>query len=221
MKKPFLFTMLACHSIISFAQTNYGIKASLNLANQSLHVSGNGESVSRSGSGIVSFQVGGFADIPLSESVHVNPELLLSGEGANFDEDVTGETLHPRLYYLRIPVNLNYEMAVPGDVKFFIGAGPEFGYGLFGKTTVASESTNSFQDSLFNRFDFGLNFISGVQLSSGFRITVNYYLGLSSIATSTFTTLVLGSSQGVDSFKWRNRVLSLSVGLALNTNRLK
>jgi outer membrane protein with beta-barrel domain len=220
MKRIFLCTLVVLCSFLSFSQSIFGIKGGLNLANQRLHVTGSGESAGRSGSNIVSFQVGGFADIPLSTNFAFNPELLLSGEGSNFSDDVTGEPLKPRMYYLRVPLNLNYVSVMPGGAKFFIGAGPDFGFGLFGNTTAGGESTKSFQDSLFKSFDFGVNFISGVQLTSGVRISINYYLGISSIATSTFTNLVLGQSQGeVDSFKWRNGVISLSVGFALNMNR--
>jgi hypothetical protein len=220
MKSLFLCTFLVLSTIIGFSQTIFGIKGGLNLANQRLHVTGDGGSAGNGGSNIVSFQVGGFADIPLSTNFSFNPELLLSGEGSNFNDDVTGEALRPRMYYLRVPLNLNYVSVLPSGAKFFIGAGPDFGFGLFGSTTIDDASTKSFQDSLFKSFDFGVNFISGVQLSSGCRISINYYLGISSIATSTFTDAVLGQSQGeVDSFKWRNGVLSLSIGFALNMNR--
>jgi hypothetical protein len=219
MKSLFLCTFLVLCSVISFSQIVFGIKGGLNLANQRLHATGGGESAGKSGSNIVSFQVGGFADIPLSTNINFNPELLLSGEGSNFSDDVTGEALQPRMYYLRVPLNLNYVSVMAGGAKFFIGAGPDFGFGLFGNTSVGGQSTKSFQDSLFKSFDFGVNFISGVQLTSGFRISINYYLGISSIATSTFTNLLTGSGQGIDSFKWRNGVLSLSVGFALNMNR--
>ncbi|HLY71911.1 MAG TPA: porin family protein [Puia sp.] len=221
MKSLFLCTAGVLCSLICFGQPVFGITGGLNLANQRLHESAGGQSAGRSGSNILSFQVGGFADLPLSANFAVNPEILLSGEGSNFSDAVTGESVQPRVYYLRVPLNLNYVSDVPGGAKFYIGAGPDFGFGLFGNTMVAGQSTKSFQDSLFKKFDFGVNFVSGVQLASGFRISINYYLGISSIATSTFTNFLTGSGQGIDSFAWRNGVLSLSLGFALNMNPKK
>ncbi|SRR5579871_7529 len=221
MKKIFLCTIAILFAIASFAQASFGIKASLNDANQRLHASGNGLSAGNSGSSIISFQVGGFADIPISRNFNFNPELLLSGEGANFNDNVGGETLKPRLYYLRIPLNFLYETPIPRtESKFFIGAGPDFGFGLFGKTNAGGMQTNSFQDSLFKRFDFGLNFIGGIEVGSGFRFSINYNLGLSSIIGSIFSDALIAQTGGeVSSFQWKNNVLSFSIGYVINKDR--
>jgi hypothetical protein len=221
MKRNTLLAFAILLVCTSFGQTNLGLKASLNISNQKLSASGDGMSAGRSGTSIVGFQIGGFADIPLSQNFSFNPELLLSAEGANFSDDATGEPIQPRLYYLRMPYNFLYETPIPGDAKFFFGAGPEIGIGLFGKANAGNASTKAFQDSLFGRFDMGLNFVGGVQLKYGYRISVNYYLGMTSITTSTFNSLVLASAQGISSFRWRNNTFSISVGYVINTSRPK
>jgi hypothetical protein len=221
MKRIILFVVAIFCAAVSFSQVSLGLKGSLNIANQSLHAAQGGMSGSASGSSIPSFQIGGFADIHAGNNFSFTPELLLSGEGTNLagSDPNSGEaaTLKFRLYYLRIPLNLLYEANVRGGAKFFIGGGPDIGFGLFGKTSLGFQSQNSFEDSLFKRFDFGLNFISGVELQSGVRFSINYNLGLSSIIGDTFSSLI-GSTDGVD-LKWYNRVISFSVGYVLNKGK--
>jgi len=221
MKSTILFITAIFCATVSFSQVSYGLKGSLNIANQTIHATESGMSGSASGSSIPSFQIGGFADITAGKNFSFTPELLLSGEGTNLagSDPNSGEplTLKFRLYYLRIPLNLLYETEVRGGAKFFIGGGPDIGFGLFGKTSAGFSSQNSFEDSLFKRFDFGLNFISGVELQSGVRFSINYNLGLSSIIGDTFSSIV-GSTDGAD-IKWRNRVISFSIGYVLNKGK--
>jgi hypothetical protein len=221
MKRITLFVAAIFCAAVSFSQVSYGVKGSLNIANQTLHATEGGMSGNASGSSIPSFQVGGFADIHAGKNFSFTPELLLSGEGTNLagtDPNSGGPlTLKMRLYYLRIPLNLLYGAEVRGGAKFFIGGGPDFGFGLFGKTSAGFQSQNSFEDSLFKRFDFGLNFISGIELQSGVRFSINYDLGLSSIIGDTFSSLI-GSTDGVD-IKWRNRVISFSIGYVINKGK--
>jgi hypothetical protein len=221
MKRISLFLAVIFCAAVSFCQVSYGLKGSLNIANQTIHATESGMSGSASGSSIPSFQIGGFADIHAGKNFSFTPELLLSGEGTNLagSDPNTGDplTLKLRLYYLRIPLNLLYESEIRGGAKFFIGGGPDIGFGLFGKTSEGFQSENSFQDSLFKRFDFGLNFISGVELQSGVRFSINYDLGLSSIIGNTFSSLV-GATNGAD-IKWHNRVISFSVGYVINKGK--
>jgi hypothetical protein len=221
MKRIAFFVAALCCTINSFSQANFGIKGGLNIANQRLSASGNGMSASTSASSIVAFQVGGFADISMSKDFSFNPELLLSSEGANFSDNATGTPIKPRLYYLRIPLNLLFVAPIPNKSQFFFGAGPDFGFGLFGKTSVSGQSTNSFQDSLFKRFDFGLNFVAGIQANSGFRFSFSYYLGLSSISTPLFNSLIIANSPEITSFKWRNFSFSFSVGYIINNGKVE
>jgi hypothetical protein len=219
MKSLFLSILVILYVITGFSQVSYGLTGSLNLANQKIKASEGGLTVARNGSSIVSFQVGGFADITLSKNISFAPELMLSGEGCNIpgNDPNTGEsiTLNFRAYYLRIPLNLLFETELRGNAKFFIGAGPDFGFGLFGKSSVGFSSTNTFQDSLFKRFDLGLNLIAGVELAAGVRLSLNYDLGLSSIVGSTFSSLV-GNASGGETIHWYNRVISFSVGYIIN-----
>jgi hypothetical protein len=216
MKRFIAFFAASLFSAIGLGQASFGIIAGLNIANQSLKVTESGFTGRGSGNSIPAFQIGGFADLPLGNNFNFLPELLLSGEGSNFNDDITSGTLKIRPYYLRIPLDFAYEANIHSGGKFIIGTGPEFGYGLFGNFSEGVSSTKVFQDSLFKRFDFGLSFMTGVELKSGVRFRFNYYLGLSSIASSTFTTLIAGSSPDVTDFKWYNRVISLSIGYVIN-----
>ncbi|HLK28420.1 MAG TPA: porin family protein [Puia sp.] len=212
MKKTFLFTLLLAVAVVGFSQVRFGIKGGLNLAGQLLHVKTMGIDVSESGKTIPSFHIGFFGDIPLSENVKFDPEILFNGKGANFNAlDNNGgntETAKVRPYYLNVPLNLlYYHKLKSGNTALFIGGGPDFGYGLFGKVSNSDTSENVFQKDGFRRFDFGINFIGGVELTSGVRISINYTLGITSIVDNS-----AAAQAGVDSETWKNRVFSISVG---------
>jgi hypothetical protein len=213
MKKLFLLLILAYPSIACFAQkTIFGIEGGLNLAHQRLSVIDAGTTVSEAGSTIPSFHVGFFADAQLGQNFNFIPELLFSGEGSDFkgtDFNGNAATEKIRLYYIRVPLNFVYETKLKDDVKFFIGAGPDFGFGLSGKISVPDSSINAFASDGFKRFDFGVNFLSGVETKSGLRLSFNYYLGIASIVGSD-----VSQQSGLDA-KWYNRAIGFSVGYVL------
>jgi Outer membrane protein beta-barrel domain len=213
MKKLFLLLTLTYSSIVCFAQkTIFGIEGGLNLAHQKLSVTDAGTTVSEAGSTIPSFHVGFFADTRMGQNFNFIPELLFSGEGSNFKgTDINGNaaTEKIRLYYIRVPLNFVYETKLKGDVKFFIGAGPDLGFGLSGKVSVPDSSIDAFSSDGFKRFDFGVNFLTGVETKSGLRLSFNYYLGIASIVGSD-----VNLQSGFDT-KWYNRVIGFSVGYVL------
>lgn len=212
MKSLFLFTILVFCSVASFSQTIFGIEGGLNLAHQKLSVTDGGATVSEAGSTIPSFHVGFFADAQLGQNFNFIPELLFSGEGSNFNgTDVNGNSVIEkiRLYYVRVPLNFVYEEKIKGNVKFFIGAGPAFGFGVSGKISTPDSSMNAFVSDGFKRFDFGINFLTGVETRSGLRLSFNYYLGVASIVSSD-----VSQQTGLDT-KWYNRVIGFTVGYVL------
>jgi hypothetical protein len=213
MKSLFLCSLLVLCSFLSFSQAIFGIEGGLNLAHQKLSISDGGATVSEAGSTIPSFRIGFFADSRMGQNFNFIPELLFSGEGSNFNgTDINGnsETEKFRLYYIRVPLNFVYEDKIRGDAKFFIGAGPDFGFGVSGKISTPDSSQSAFVSDGFKRFDFGINFLTGVEIKSGTRFSFNYYLGVASIVSSSINQLT-----GFDT-KWYNRTIGFTVGFPLS-----
>jgi hypothetical protein len=211
--KKFLFlcTAIAVSTTV-FSQARFGFKGGANFANQKLSVSFMGQNVDQNGDGIVSFHVGGVAEIPVSPNFAFRPELLLSGKGCNMtveDQNTGDETKGEfRAFYLEVPLNLVYTHEFPAGLRFYGGAGPSIAYGLFGKVKGSGQSDDFFQDSAFKRFDFGINIQAGIELTSGITFGVNFTPGLANI---------LDGSGGFDDYdvKWKNSYFGVSVGYML------
>lgn len=187
MKKIFtlLFSVAAFTSVHS--QVRVGVKGGLNLANQTLKVSGNGFSVSKTGDMIASYQVGVVSDITLTKGLHFRPELLLSGKGSDFS-GVFGNTQTEgkakiRPSYLELPLNLVYYRE-GRKANFYLGGGPSIAYGIFGKVKQSESNLeeDAFQDGGFKRLDLGLNFLTGVDFAGGFTVGAHITPGLTNIA---------------------------------------
>jgi hypothetical protein len=205
-KLLFLCTALAV-SVTVFSQVRFGIKAGANLANQKIKASFMGESAKQSGDGIVSFHIGGVAEIPIAQNFAFRPELLLSGKGANMDgEDPnTGDPIKAefRPFYLEVPLNFVYAYESPTGLRVFGGAGPSIGYGIFGKVKGGGQDDDFFQDGVFKRLDFGVNFLAGIELNSGLTFGINITPGLANITDAEFDEIDI---------KWTNSVFGFSIG---------
>ncbi|HLA55507.1 MAG TPA: porin family protein [Flavobacterium sp.] len=107
-----------------------------------------------------SFYVGGLVDFTVSESFHVQPELLYSMEGADNDLGIS---------YLRIPIMAKYYVMEGLSLQ----AGPEVAFKIGTEEDGLDEITKS--------TDFGLGIGAGYELSNGLMFDLRYNMGLSSI----------------------------------------
>lgn len=207
MKKLLFLCAAIAASTASFSQARFGIKGGLSLPNQKVKVSLMGQSGSRTGDGIISFHLGGVAEIPIARNFAFRPELLLVGKGTNIDtEDPnTGDPIEAKFrpFYLELPLNLTYVHEFPTGIRFFGGAGPSLAYGVFGKAKTESGDDDFFQEGVFKRFDFGINLLAGVELNSGLTIGVNFTPGMTNITEVEVDDLDIN---------WTNKVFSISVG---------
>lgn len=162
----------------------------------------------------VGFNVGGFAEIKVSEKFSVQPEVLFSTQGAKDEEsgDLGGGTTYKdenkiNLAYLNVPIMAKYYVAD----KFSLEAGPQFGFLMSAKNDYTSTTTNGgvtntesqnvdIKDST-KSVDFGLNFGAGYEFTENVSAGVRYNLGLSDI-----------SDDNDDNTKVNNSVISLSIG---------
>lgn len=126
------FTTLVIMFFISagaFAQgVSGGVKAGLNLANQTF--SGNGYTASPSF--LPGVHAGVYLTAMLSEHIGVQPELLYSGQGAKSGNEKM------KLTYIALPVLLRFNV---NDVVSF-HAGPQFGILASAKDKIGSNSVD-------------------------------------------------------------------------------
>ena len=180
MKKLLFIPMLLVAFTISAQNVTFGAKAGLNFT------SGVGEGAD--GLDIrTAFHLGATAEIEMSESFSIQPELLYSGLGFTGNTGAKGE-----LDYINLPVMAKFYF---GD-GFSLEAGPQIGFLASAKVDVDGESTD-IKDSL-KSIDFALNLGAGYKLDSGLNFGLRYSIGLTGVYD--------------DSYGTKNNVLQLSVG---------
>ena len=179
MKKLFTITMALVAFTISAQNITFGAKAGLNFASM---VGDGAEGLD----GRTSFHIGATAEIEISESFSIQPELLYSGQGYTADEDVTG-----KVDYINLPVMAKFYVAD----GFSIEAGPQIGFLVSAKVEGFGETT----DLKAKSTDFALNLGAGYKLDSGLNFGLRYSMGLTDVP-----------DYDTDGFK--HSVLQLSVG---------
>tara|TARA_B110000503_G_C6977721_1_gene341901 strand:+ start:178 stop:720 length:543 start_codon:yes stop_codon:yes gene_type:complete len=157
--KKLLFTAAA---VVAFGFANaqevkYGAKAGLNMSN----VTGDAITLSKIG-----FNVGGFAEIGISEKFAVQPELLFSMLGAKDNEN------NYDFNYILVPIMAKYFVTE----ELSLEAGPQVGFLM-----SAKYDGKDIKDS-YKSTDFGVNFGAGYNIFENINIGVRYSLGLSNIA---------------------------------------
>ena len=210
--KKFLFSAVVLFTVISNAQdVKFGAKVGLNISNFSGDVA---ESKS-----LIGAQLGGFAEIGISDKFAIQPELVFSMQGAKTEyseSDVDysySEESKSKLNYLNVPILAKYYVAD----KFALLAGPQFGFLIsakenydfsetsMGTTDAGSESidTKDFYKTLALSFNIG----TAYSITENIFVDARYNLGLSSI-TKSFTD-EFGDSFSADI---KNNVIQFSVG---------
>lgn len=185
--KKILLSAVILLSAISYAQdVKYGAKLGINISS----VSGDVEN-SKS---LIGAQIGGFAEISISDKFAIQPELVFSMQGAktNYSEtDVDysySDESKTKLNYLNLPILAKYYVAD----KFALLAGPQFGFLIsakekydfsetsMGTTDSGSESIDvkDFYKSLALSFNVGATY----SVTEKIFVDARYNLGLSSVA---------------------------------------
>lgn len=161
------------------------IQASLDFMN----ITASSGGVSASEKSRAGFNLGAFVLHPFPSSISTGALALKAGlefveKGSKYDDGL-GDKETLALNYLEIPVDVVYEFKVPNCGAVFLGLGPYAAYGIGGKDKYTSAgqtvSTNSFTDSTGKRFDFGLSFTGGYQVSCLWSASIAYELGLINI----------------------------------------
>lgn len=197
MKKLFLFTALALFCLTySFAQVNFGAKAGVNFSDIT------GEEVD-SFSGRTSLHVGVIAEIMVSDMFAVQPELVYSSQGSDYEDtedgfDYSGTV---KLDYLNVPVMAKLYV---GEGGFSVEAGPQVGILLSAKDDYGDGEIDLKEEEVVKSTDFGVNFGLGYKMENGLNFGARYNLGLS-------------DNLDVDDFEaagaeYKNSVIQVSIG---------
>ena len=200
MKKNFTFLICLFISVITFAQTkpSFGIKAGVSNAGlQGDAVNSLGNLLSFS-NGIITtanrsgFFAGGYAAIPMSKNISIEPGLYYTQKGYELKGALTIKGLgflganaksQLQLQYLDIPILLKADFA---GLQLF--AGPQFSYlmnanlhstaGVLG-FNILNNNTDAIRQ--FNRWDAGVTGGVGYQFTNGINLSAAYDYGLSKI----------------------------------------
>jgi hypothetical protein len=170
MKKTILLVVAVVLAHLLHAQRNnveFGIKAGINAANFKIDPSFNSNSR-------IGLHLGGLAHIHVSEHFAVQPELMVSAQGADYDGDN-----EDKFTYLNLPV---LAQVMFGD-GFRVQTGPQAGLLLNAKSENGNAESDI--DDNYKRGDFAWAFGAGYLSRSGLGVDVRYNLGISDISETT------------------------------------
>ena len=135
----------------------------------------------------IGFQVGGFAEIKISDKFAIQPELLYSAQGAKSkNSELGGTSIYKstiKLAYLNIPLMAKYYV----DEGFSLEAGPQLGFLLSAEDEeieiFEGESTTTTTDikDASNSTDFAFNVGAGYDVAENINLGLRYSIGLSNI----------------------------------------
>jgi hypothetical protein len=180
MKKIIFILSAVCFTVVTLkAQTtSFGFKAGVNANTFTLKsdAAGNETRLTLTSPG---FHIGGLADIKFSPNFSLQPQLLFASKGGKLEQG--GNETKFNFYTIDVPLNLLYN-----SNGFFIGAGPNFSYGISGKGKASGQDeVDLFEedalgvDQKFKRFEIGVNATMGYRFPGGFLLSTNFTPGLS------------------------------------------
>lgn len=152
-----------------------GIKAGMNLSNQKF--SGSGIQLdTKAKAGI---HVGGFLVYMFNENMGVQPEILYSMQGSNWDDD--GDDNKIKFNYIQIPVLFRYNIIDMVSVH----GGPQIGMLTSADIEYEDGDEEDIKDD-FKGTDFSAAFGAEVDLPIGLGFGLRYVLGLTNVSEDDF-----------------------------------
>jgi hypothetical protein len=210
MKKLLSTLLFFFITVIGFAQNiRLGIKAGLNLSNQTFSGATNGVPSQN----LTGFNAGGILDIGF-DRFSIQPGLFYTTKGRKYKMEFTdgNQTKTTTAYlsfgadYIEMPINFLYKFGAGSNTKIYIGGGPYVGYGISRNSSTSnypqgdSSTSESYGgDGGYKNPDYGLNATMGVEINDKIIISANYGYGLANITPAP-------------NVKLHNEALSFSVG---------
>ena len=212
MRKIVLLIIMAVCGLSQVRGQDFGVKAGYNYSTFS------GETSSLSTiEGLSGFYIGGLVELPISNVLSIQPELIFSRQGVAWKRELKGfgmsvniNNADIRLDYLNIPV-----MAKVNLGPLFLQGGVQFGF-LVGKPETSStvnglRVTEQVEKDAYASFDFGVGAGLGVNLSQHFFVEARYTHSLTNALDPNNNSLKNAHISDDNNFK--NAVLSLGLGV--------
>lgn len=210
MKKIAFLIIIAVCSLSQVHAQNFGVKAGYNYST----LSGETSSISTI-EGLSGFYIGGLVELPISNMLSIQPELIFSRQGVDLRQglknlSIRTDTSEIRLDYLNIPV-----MAKVNLGPIFLEGGVQFGF-LVSKPKVDSYIANVYLRNLldkdsYNSFDFGVGAGLGVKLNQHFFVETRYTYSLTNVFDPNDKHFKSSLISDGDNFK--NSVFSIGLGM--------
>lgn len=210
MKKIAFLIIIAVCGFSQVRAQNFGVKAGYNYS----ILSGETSSISTI-EGLSGFYIGGLVELPISNMLSIQPELIFSRQGVDLRQglknlSIRTDTSEIRLDYLNIPV-----MAKVNLGPIFLEGGVQFGF-LVNKPKVDSYIANVYLRNLldkdsYNSFDFGVGAGLGVKLNQRFFVETRYTYSLTNVFEPNDKHFKSSLISDGDNFK--NSVFSIGLGM--------
>ena len=210
MRKIVLLIIMVVCGLSQVRGQDFGVKAGYNYSTFS------GETSSLSTiEGLSGFYIGGLVELPISNVLSIQPELIFSRQGVDLRQglknfSIRTDTSEIRLDYLNIPV-----MAKVNLGPIFLEGGVQFGF-LVNKPKVDSYIANVYLRNLldkdsYNSFDFGVGAGLGVKLNQHFFVETRYTYSLTNVFDPNDKHFKSSLISDGDNFK--NSVFSIGLGM--------
>lgn len=210
MRKIVLLIIMAVCGLSQVRGQDFGVKAGYNYSTFS------GETSSLSTiEGLSGFYIGGLVELPISNVLSIQPELIFSRQGVDLRQglknlSIRTDTSEIRLDYLNIPVIAKVNLG-----RLFLEGGVQFGF-LVSKPKVDSYIANVYLRNLldkgsYNSFDFGVGAGLGVKLNQRFFVETRYTYSLTNVFDPNdrhFKTSLISNDNN-----FKNTVLSIGLGM--------
>lgn len=167
MKKFLLTAVLGMFALAGFSQMTWNAKVGMSMTNLS-----NTDADMK-----VGYTVGVGLDYQFTDMWYLQSGLNITGKGAKAGD------LKIKTHYLEIPVLAAAKFDVSDNMKFVVNAGPYLAFGMGGKLEEGDTSMKVFskedgmEEALMKRFDLGLQYGVGLELSDKYLINLTGQYG--------------------------------------------
>lgn len=174
MRKLLLSAMLGMFALAGFSQTSLNVKAGMSMTNIT-----DSEMDMK-----VGYTVGLGVDYQFTNTWYLQSGLNFTGKGAKLSG------LKVKSHYMEIPVLAAAKFDIADNMKFVVNAGPYVAVGLGGKAEFEGESFKVFKeydnkDALLKRFDMGIQYGVGLELSNRYLINLSGQYGFIDTVNNT------------------------------------
>lgn len=174
MRKLLLSAMLGIFALAGFSQTSLNVKAGMSMTNIT-----DSEMDMK-----VGYTVGLGVDYQFTNTWYLQSGLNFTGKGAKLSG------LKVKSHYMEIPVLAAAKFDIADNMKFVVNAGPYVAVGLGGKAEFEGESLKVFKeydnkDALLKRFDMGIQYGVGLELSNRYLINLSGQYGFIDTVNNT------------------------------------